>query len=140
MATSRRLFALVATLLLVAGACSSDPRPSAPAERTTSSGSPSAGVGQSAELAAGRLAELACSLPHEWLLSTWRGNREDRSAELQILPLEPNFVGSGLPHVGPWPYAQDIPMFWYGPGHIAPAGVVERPVTLAGNAPTQAAL
>ena len=31
-------------------------------------------------------------------------------------------------------------MFWYGPGHIAPAGVVDRPVTLAGIAPTQAAL
>ncbi|MGH2589343.1 MAG: alkaline phosphatase family protein, partial [Actinomycetota bacterium] len=140
MATFRRLFALVATLFLLAGACSSDPRPSAPAERTPSPGSRSAGVAESTEPASGRLAELACSLPHEWLLSTWRGNREDRSAELQILPLEPNFVGSGLPHVGPWPYAQDIPMFWYGPGHIAPAGVVERPVTLAGIAPTQAAL
>ena len=31
-------------------------------------------------------------------------------------------------------------MFWYGPGHIAPAGVVERPVTLAGVAPTQGEL
>jgi hypothetical protein len=136
-ATSRRLFALAATLFLLAGACSPDPRS---AERTPSSGSRSAAVGESTEPASGRLAELACSLPHEWLLSTWRGNREDRSAELQILPLEPNFVGSGLPHVGPWPYAQDIPMFWHGPGHIAPAGVVERPVTLAGIAPTQAAL
>ena len=86
------------------------------------------------------LASIACSLPHEWLLRTWRGNSEDRSAEIQILPIEPNFVGSGLPHVGPWPYAQDIPMFWYGPGHIAPAGVVDRPVTLAGIAPTQAQL
>jgi hypothetical protein len=139
-ATSRRLFALVATLFLLAGACSSDPRSSPPAGRTTSSGSPSAAVGESTELASGGLAELACSLPHEWLLSTWRGNREDRSAELQILPLEPNFVGSGLPHVGPWPYAQEIPMFWYGPAHVAPAGVVERPVTLAGIASTQGAL
>jgi hypothetical protein len=55
------------------------------------------------ELASGDLAELACSLPHEWLLRTWRGNRDDRSAELQILTIEPNFVGAGLPHVGPWP-------------------------------------
>jgi type I phosphodiesterase/nucleotide pyrophosphatase len=138
-ATSRRLFALVATLFLLVGACSSDPRSSAPAARTPSSG-PRSAAAESAELAQGRLAELACSIPHEWLLSTWRGNRQDRSAELQILPLEPNFVGSGLPHVGPWPYAQDIPMFWYGPGHISPAGVVERPVSLAGIAPTQAAL
>jgi hypothetical protein len=31
-------------------------------------------------------------------------------------------------------------MFWYGPGHVASAGVVGRPVTLAGIAPTQAEL
>lgn len=86
------------------------------------------------------LADVACSIPHEWLLRTWRGNMQGRSAELQILPIEPNFVGSGLPHVGPWAYAQDVPMFWYGPGHIAGAGVVQRPVTLAGIAPTQAQL
>ena len=77
-------------------------------------------------------------MPHEWLLRTWRGDSEDRSAELQILPIEPNFVGSGLPHVGPWDYVQDIPMFWYGPGHIARPGQVDRPVTLAGIAPTAA--
>jgi hypothetical protein len=34
--------------------------------------------------------------------------------------------GVGLPHVGPWPYAQDIPMFWYGPGTSLPPGVVDR--------------
>ena len=45
-------------------------------------------------------------------------------------------MGSGLLHVGPWDYVQDIPMFWFGPSHVAPAGVVERPVTLAGIAPT----
>ena len=33
-------------------------------------------------------------------------------------PAEPNFVGSGLPHVGPWGYVQDVPMLWYGPGYI----------------------
>ncbi|GIU99390.1 MAG: hypothetical protein KatS3mg014_1006 [Actinomycetota bacterium] len=86
------------------------------------------------------LVEVACSLPREWLLRTWRGNRADRSPELQILPIEPNYVGSGLPHVGPWDYVQRIPMFWYGPGHIAPVGEVDRPVTLAGIAPTQAEL
>lgn len=84
--------------------------------------------------------DVACSLPREWLLRTWRGNRPDRGPELQILPIEPNYVGSGLPHVGPWDYAQRIPMFWYGPGHIAPVGEVDRPVTLAGIAPTQAEL
>ncbi|MGH2636210.1 MAG: alkaline phosphatase family protein [Actinomycetota bacterium] len=123
MTTSRRLPALVVVLMLVAAGCGWG-----------------GGERDDPPLATGELSEVACSLPHEWLLRTWRGNRDDRSAELQILPIEPNFVGSGLPHVGPWPYAQDIPMFWYGPGQIAPAGVVARPVTLAGIAPTQGEL
>jgi hypothetical protein len=86
------------------------------------------------------LIRAACSIPHEWLLRTWRGWSSDRGPELQILPTEPNFVGSGLPHVGPWPYVQDVPMFWYGPGYIRARGSVQRPVTLAGIAPTEARL
>jgi len=147
-----RTLSLLVAVALLAAACSgaadagptSSPRTSpeegsAGVSGATGGTSPVAAAAD-ADLASGDLADLACSLPHEWLLRTWRGNREDRSAELQILPIEPNFVGSGLPHVGPWPYAQDIPMFWYGPGHIAPAGEVDRPVTLAGIAPTQGEL
>ena len=142
----RRLFALLAVLIVFGVACS-DRQPGTPVEKAmaqatgpTSTGS-SGSSGSTGLANAGRApAALACAMPHEWLLRTWRGNRDDRSADIQILPIEPNYVGSGLPHVGPWPYAQDIPMFWYGPGHIAPAGVVQRPVTLAGIAPTQAQL
>ena len=140
---SRRAFALLAAVFVLGAACTGDgDAPSTPSPQSGGAqpGGTASSEAQPGELATGRLADLACSLPHEWLLRTWRGNRDDRSAELQILPIEPNFVGSGLPHVGPWPYAQDIPMFWYGPGHIAPAGIVDRPVTLAGIAPTQAAL
>jgi len=86
------------------------------------------------------LARVACSIPHQWLLRTWRGYRPDRSVNLQLLPREPNFIGSGLPHVGPWEYDQWVPMYWYGPGYIKPIGKVERPVTTADVAPTQAAL
>jgi hypothetical protein len=145
--TPRRLAALLATLLLLGAACSTaggeEPSPAATTEPSAGSNDaePTAGATGSLETPEpGSLTELACSLPHQWLLRTWRGHMESRSAELQILPIEPNFVGSGLPHVGPWSYAQDIPMFWYGPGHIAPVGGVDRPVTLAGIAPTQAAL
>lgn len=145
---SSRIPALLVALALLAAACSGtaegEVSPTArPTEAEPTKAEPSkseAPVEQTVELASGDLADLACSLPHEWLLRTWRGNRDDRSAELQILPIEPNYVGSGLPHVGPWPYAQDIPMFWYGPGHIAAAGEVDRPVTLAGIAPTAASL
>ncbi|MGZ8599975.1 MAG: alkaline phosphatase family protein [Actinomycetota bacterium] len=149
MTSSRRFLALLAALVVIGGACTQDtddPEPPAsPSERSVTGAtedpeSTGSDAPRETEIATGDLAELACSLPHDWLLRTWRGNRDDRSAELQILPIEPNFVGSGLPHVGPWPYAQDIPMFWYGPGHIAPTGVLDRPVTLAGVAPTQAEL
>jgi type I phosphodiesterase/nucleotide pyrophosphatase len=153
---SQRVFAVLAVLFVVATACSGDQVELSEASRTpattiteptgteptgtepTGSSGPEPGA-QPPDLGAS-LASVACSMPHEWLLRTWRGNSEDRSAEIQILPIEPNYVGSGLPHVGPWDYAQDIPMFWYGPGHIAPAGQVERPVTLAGIAPTAAQL
>ena len=41
------------------------------------------------------LIQLACSIPHQWLLRTWRGWRPDRGAQLSYIPLQPNFVGSG---------------------------------------------
>jgi hypothetical protein len=103
-------------------------------------GSPAGAPSAVPSVEPGGLQALACSLPHEWLLRTWRGWRPDRGAEIQILPEEYDFVGSGLPHVGPWSYVQDVPMFWYGPGHVAARGPVSRPVTSAGVAATQAKL
>jgi hypothetical protein len=147
--TSRRLLGTLSAAVLLAASCTGSGateatgRPPSSAAAPTTSQSQSPRPKPSTEVPAvepGSLRELACSIPHEWLLRTWRGYRPDRAAELQILPIEPDFVGSGLPHVGPWDYAQDVPMFWYGPGHVAPAGEVDRPVTLAGVAPTQAEL
>jgi hypothetical protein len=86
------------------------------------------------------LIDLACSIPHDFLLRTWRGWRLDRGAQLSYIPEEPNFVGSGLPHVGPWDYLQDVPMLWYGPPFVPAGRSVSRPVTLVGMAPTVAAL
>lgn len=86
------------------------------------------------------LRQVACGVPHELLLRTLRGWSPDRGAEMSWIPQEPDFVGSGLPHVGPWDYIQQVPMFWYGPGFIAEKGEVDRPVTLADIAATQAAL
>ncbi len=80
----------------------------------------------------------ACGLPHQYLVYTWEGYRADRSPNLQIIPKDPNYIGLGYPHVGPWPYTQDVPLFWYGPGQVAAVGKVERPVSLADIAPTQA--
>jgi hypothetical protein len=84
------------------------------------------------------LIDLACSLPHRYLVRTWEGFSPDRGPELTAIPKEPNFMGAGLPHVGPWDYIQHIPMFWYGPGHIKAQGEVPGDVTLADVAPTEA--
>jgi hypothetical protein len=92
-----------------------------------------AGTLQSAPAAASGsdrdLVAIACGMPHEELLRTWRGWSPDRSGELQMIPVQPNFVGSGLPHVGPWDYVQEVPMLWYGPGFVPARGAVNRPVT-----------
>jgi hypothetical protein len=84
------------------------------------------------------LINLACSLPQRYLVRTWNGFSPDRGPELTAIPAEPNFMGAGLPHVGPWDYIQHVPMFWYGPGHIKAQGQVGGNVTLADIAPTQA--
>jgi hypothetical protein len=86
------------------------------------------------------MVELACGLPPRWIRRIARGYHPQRSAELQILPKAPNFVGDGLPHVGPWDYTSRVPMFWYGPGFIKPLGVVGQLATSADISPTWARL
>jgi hypothetical protein len=101
--------------------------------------SPAVSASQEGSLEAS-LIKSTCNLPKSWLLRIWHGYRPDRSAQIQLVPQKPNFVGSGLPHVGPWPYDQDVPMLWYGPGYIKPGVNVNRPVTLADIPDTSAAL
>ena len=85
-------------------------------------------------------AAVACSLPHDQLLRIWRGTEEDRSGQILVVPQQPNFLGSNFPHSGPWDYLQDVPILWYGPGYLKPQPAVQRPVTIAGIAPTTAGL
>jgi hypothetical protein len=85
-------------------------------------------------------AEAACALPPDELLRVWRGSRLGSSGDLQIVPAEPNYMGAGFSHAGPWDYVQEVPLFLYGPGYVRAAGPLARPATLADIAPTQAAL
>jgi hypothetical protein len=88
----------------------------------------------------GALARDACrNADRDVLLRTWRGMRLDWSGDIQIVPREPNFVNGGLTHATPFDYTQDVPVFLYGPGFVAP-GVYDRPITLADLAPTTGAL
>jgi hypothetical protein len=82
-----------------------------------------------------------CALPERLLRRTAHGYRAGRSGDLQILTQEPDYLGhGGFPHSGPWDYVADVPLLWYGPGYVRARGAVERPVTLADVAPTQAEL
>ena len=81
----------------------------------------------------------ACSLPDDYLLQTQRGYFEPRSGQIAILPKTPAYMasgGGGWSHSGPWPYLQDVPLVFYGPGVIEEPAEVDRPVTLADVAPT----
>jgi hypothetical protein len=79
-------------------------------------------------------------MPHRELVRVWRGTDPQRSGQIVVIPQEPNFLGSNFPHSGPWDYLQDVPLLWYGPGVIPAVGHVERPVTIAAIAPTEARL
>ncbi|MGE5459499.1 MAG: alkaline phosphatase family protein [Solirubrobacterales bacterium] len=130
--------AAVLALALLAGACTSTSAGSGP------SGPSGPGtVSQSVEpppAAPGALAKAACAMPHDQLLRVWRGTYPERSGQILLVPQEPNFLGSNFPHSGPWDYLQDVPLLWYGPGVIPALGEVDRPVTIADIAPTQAKL
>ncbi|HXF35752.1 MAG TPA: alkaline phosphatase family protein [Actinomycetota bacterium] len=96
--------------------------------------------GQARAQGGSSLAEEVCaSVSPLQLLRVARGTRLDRSGDVQYLPAEPDFVGAGLPHAGPWGYVQEVPLLWYGSGYVRP-GVYRRPVTLADVAPTLGAL
>ncbi len=145
---SRRLPALLLGAVLVAAACTSgggsDEGAQEPAGSSTG-GAPTAVTGDtvsstSVEPAPGALEDAACAMPHEQLVRVWRGTDPQRSGQIVFVPQEPNFVGTNFPHSGPWDYLQDVPLLWYGPGVIPALGSVDRPVTLADVAPTQAAL
>jgi len=87
--------------------------------------------------------EQACSLPPAWLERTLEGYSPDRSGQIQLLPRTPAYFSSGAggwSHSGPWPYLQDVPIVFYGPGLIPARGAIERPVTMADIAPTLARL
>ncbi|MGH2699341.1 MAG: alkaline phosphatase family protein [Actinomycetota bacterium] len=87
--------------------------------------------------------DQACGLDPEWLLRTQRGYYEPRSGQIALLPKTPSYMASGAggwSHSGPWPYLQDVPLVFYGPGIVESGVTSDRPVTTADVAPTLAAL
>jgi len=135
-----RTFVAMLGFLLLAAACSSGGEPDGgQASGTPSRQSPTPEVSIS-PVPTSRFERIACNLPEEWLVRIYNGWDEQRNGEIQMLPRRPNFMGAGLPHAGPWDFLQDVPMFWYGPGHIPALGSVRGKVTAADIAPTMGKL
>ena len=68
----------------------------------------------------------ACGLPPYILNRIWRGYDPKLSGQIIVVPHGRNFLGAGAPHASPWPYTQDVPMFFVRPGrreagHVLPA-------------------
>ncbi|HEX2051541.1 MAG TPA: alkaline phosphatase family protein [Actinomycetota bacterium] len=86
-------------------------------------------------------ARQLCGIPDGWRARTVRGYRAERSGQIAILPRTPAYMGTaagGWSHSGPWPYLQDVPLVFYGPGVVARRGDVAAPATSADVAPTLA--
>jgi Type I phosphodiesterase / nucleotide pyrophosphatase len=88
--------------------------------------------------------EAACDLPFEYVKRIRLGLSPEHSPDITVVPREPNFFGgfTSTTHSGPWPYVQEIPIVFWGPGHVASNGPVSVPgePTLADIAPTLAEL
>jgi Type I phosphodiesterase / nucleotide pyrophosphatase len=143
----KRLFlAASISLSLLTAACTGgaeDPAITAPSPEPSPAGQPSS-TGQSSapsgDVIDGGLARIACDdVAREALVRVARGIHGDRSGDVQMIPIDPNFVSAGLSHASPFDVTQDVPLFLYGPGYVKP-GVYHSPVTLADIAPTTAAL
>jgi arylsulfatase A-like enzyme len=87
--------------------------------------------------------DQACSLDSTYLRYTQTGYRRGRSGQIQLIPQHPAYFASGAggwTHSGPWPYLQDVPLVFYGPGLIGRRGEVRGRTTLADVAPTLSSL
>ena len=134
----RAVVAVVAACAALAAACTSGGQGGPAAEPPASSGAATSATAAPVAPAPGVLARAACAMPHRYLVRVWRGTDPTRSGQIAVIPDEPNYLGTNFPHSGPWDYLQDVPLFWYGPGIVPALGRVDRPVTIADIAPTQA--
>jgi hypothetical protein len=86
--------------------------------------------------------ERGCDLRKEWLGRIWRGHDPRHSEDITIVPQEPNFSGgfNVTSHSGPWDYLQNIPLVFYGPGHVEALGPLDRRASITDVYPTVGAL
>lgn len=122
--------ALLPLFLVLASACTNQ-------NSAQPLGSPSVrpSVSPESPVVRGKFARIACELPRIQLQRIVNGYITGKSGEIQFVLRPPHFFGANS-HSGPWEHLQRVPLFFYGPGHVAEAGKVEGPVTVADIAPT----
>jgi arylsulfatase A-like enzyme len=123
-ARRRKLLAVVLALLLISGVAAALYRRSEPGNVPS-------------------FQAQACALPAGYLQTIKDGYKPGRSGQIQVVPHQPAYFASGAggwSHSGPWPYLQDVPLLFYGPGIVPGAQSVARRVTLADVAPTIATM
>jgi len=124
---------LVSLCLVAAAACTSNAAPNAASPGQT--GAPTSPATPPSSLASGKYADIACGLPKAQLTRILNGYITGKSGEIQFTLRPPHYFGLWS-HSGPWDYLQRVPLFFYGPGHVPPAGEIDRPVTMTDLAPT----
>lgn len=88
--------------------------------------------------------KASCKAPERHVELIERGYYPGRSPDVTMTPKEPSLFATetGTTHSGPWPYVQEIPLVFYGPGFFKARGEIEldRETTIADAAPTIAEL
>ncbi len=79
-----------------------------------------------------------CTVPKDVLERVWRGYEPGRSGDVLAIEQLPNQFGTR--HSTPYPYTQDVPLVFWGPGYIKKGFISDDPVTLADVSPTYADL
>jgi arylsulfatase A-like enzyme len=80
---------------------------------------------------------VACSLPHDFLVRTRNGYHRERSGDVAMV-LKERYTFA-YAHAGPYDYLQEVPLFFYGPGQVPAVGRVRSRAVMADVAPTMAA-
>lgn len=126
--------ALVGALCVLTAACTetaTDPEPAPEPTRTEAN----------LDEIEGKAADNPCKELNRLVERVRRGYYPFLSPDIQLIPREPNYIGSAaMPvHSGPWEYLTHVPFVAYGPGHLV-AGDYAQEATMADLAPTTAEL
>lgn len=86
--------------------------------------------------------DVSCAELDQFVDRVRRGYVPGRSSDVALIGHEPNYIGTpdAAVHTGPYDFLAEVPLVFYGPGHIDPVGTVSDEATMADVAPSIARL